>query len=239
MSLIGACLSTEKTDQDQAMAWVDAVEEWIFSDPDFSEERIPQTCDESEISQVETRLDALRAAYALVLVMTWEGCESQMKRARRTRFSQVICVARSLYYFVARGRSLHGEPSFGEPFSPWRFFALKEECIRLLSYVFLLDCAFVMLNHTAPRMVTRELQFRLASPDACFHAPELDTWLRCMEEWEGTTQLSGKMALSEAIEMIMKCEPGSMEWHALEQTSTLNLFAISSGTLPRSPGVWM
>ncbi|KAM5351006.1 hypothetical protein ACJ41O_003729 [Fusarium nematophilum] len=226
--LIGACVSPEKSDHDQAMSWMEAVEDWIFSDPDFCEDPIPQTDDEFQLSQVETRLDSLRAAYAILIIMTWEGSEKQMTRGRRTRFSQMVGVARSLFFFATTQGDPYEQSSAGDPFSEWRLFALREECIRTILYVFLIDCAFVMFHNAAPRMVISELRFDLAATEACFQAPDPGTWLKCLTEWPGSRLPGRDMSVSELIEMGMKSELTSDEWKLLEHTSMLNLFGFAS-----------
>ncbi|KAF4468382.1 Zinc finger C2H2 type domain containing [Fusarium albosuccineum] len=221
--LVGACMAPDKSDRDQAMIWVEVVEDWVYSDPDFCEDPIPPTADGSHLSQIETRLDLLRAAYAVMVVLTWEGSERQMTRARRTRLTQIVCVARSLFFFAPphSGRLI----SSGNNFADWKLFALIEECARTLLYVFVIDCAFVMFHNTPPRMVTSELRFSLACPEACFHASDPEMWLIRMDECQPPCQ---GMSLTEAISLIMRGDLDDKEWEVLEQMSTLNLFAITS-----------
>ncbi|EEU37986.1 uncharacterized protein NECHADRAFT_48336 [Fusarium vanettenii 77-13-4] len=228
LSLIGACLSPEKTDRDQAMLWVEAVGDWIHHDADFSEDAVPQTDDEAQLLQLELRLDMVRAAYAIILIMTWEGSEKQMAVARRTRFSQVVGVARSLFFFPVTQKKVYGGPDPSNHFRRWMLFALREECIRTLIYVFLLDCAFVMFHNSAPRMVVSELQFSLAMPEACFDAPTPETWLSRLDECSEYQHADHETTLSDAIRGILKSELEPQDWRILENMSLLNLFAITS-----------
>ncbi|RKL07795.1 hypothetical protein BFJ70_g16872 [Fusarium oxysporum] len=228
LSLIGACLSPETKYQNQAMLWMEAVEDWIFSDPDFCEDAIPQTDDDSQLLQIRKKLDILQAAYAVILLMNWEGDKAQRTRARRTRFSEIICIARSLYFFAAP-QSNHLK-DFGPVnyFSVWTTFALREECIRTLLYVFLIDCAFVIFYNSAPRMVTSELQFSLANSNQCFLAPDPDTWSKHAQFACQSQMPCQGVTLSRAINMMMNSEIGSDERKMFEQMSILNLFAIAS-----------
>ncbi|KAM6522895.1 hypothetical protein FALCPG4_012510 [Fusarium falciforme] len=228
LSLIGACVSPEKTDRDQAMLWIEAVGDWIYHDPDFSEDAVPQTDDEAQLLQLELRLDMVRAAYAIIIIMTWEGSEKQMTVARRTRFSQVVCVARSLFFFPVAQKKVYGGPDPSNHFRRWMLFALREECIRTLIYVFLLDCAFVMFHNSAPRMVVSELQFSLAMPEVCFNAPTPETWLNRLDEWSECEHTDHETTLSEAIRVILKNELEPEDWRMFEKMSLLNLFAITS-----------
>lgn len=225
LSLVGACVSPEKIDRDQAMSWLEAVEDWVFSDPDFSEDMIPQTDDESQLSQIGTRLDSIRAAYALLIIMTWEGNEKQMTRARRTQFTQTVSVSRSLYFFCTAQDAAYDESS-ADSRSQWMLYALREECIRTLIYVFLLDCAFVMFNNSAPRMVISELQFSLTSPEVWFHAPNPHNWLGCVQK---SPRVDEGMSLSEAVGRMMHSDLDATECKIFQQTNLLNHFAITSG----------
>ncbi|KAF5581858.1 zinc finger C2H2 type domain-containing protein [Fusarium pseudoanthophilum] len=229
LSLIGACVSPEKTDRDQAMLWIEAVGDWIHHDPKFSEDAVPQTDDEVQRLQLELRLDMVRAAYAIILIMTWEGNEKQMTVARRTRFSQVICVARSLCFFPIAQKNVSGGPDPSNHFQSWMLFALREECIRTLIYVFLLDCAFVMFFNSAPRMAIIELQFSLAKPEACFNALTPEMWLNQLKEWSECQYTDHELTLFEAIRMILKDELQPEEWEMIQKTNLLNLFAITCG----------
>ncbi|KAF4950171.1 hypothetical protein FSARC_13277 [Fusarium sarcochroum] len=224
LSLIGACVSPEKIDRDRAISWLEVVEDWVFSDSDFSEDAIPQTDDEFMLSQVDSRLDSIRAAYALLIVMTWEGDITHMTRARRTRFTETVCVSRSLYFFCALQNSEPNEAACSA-LSRWRLYSLREECIRTLVYVFMLDCAFVMFNNTAPRMVVGELQFSLTSPEAWFHALTSDDWLKCIED---SPRIDQAISLSDAIGKIMQGELDANDSKVFEQTNLLNHFAITS-----------
>ncbi|KAF5673940.1 putative family oxidoreductase [Fusarium denticulatum] len=227
LSLIGACVSPEKTDRDQAMLWIEAVGDWIHHDPEFSEDAVPQTDDEVQLLQLELRLDMVRAAYAIILIMTWEGNGKQMTVARRTRFSQVICVARSLFFFPIAQQNVYGGPDPSNHFQSWMLFALREECIRILIYVFLLDCAFVMFFNSAPRMVISELQFSLAKPEACFNALTPEMWLNHLKEWSECQHTHHELTLFEAIRVILKAELKPKDWEMIQKMSLLNLFAIT------------
>jgi len=209
LSLIGACLSPEPDDQRQAIECMDVVEEWIFSSLELCEDAV------HEPPQVRERLDLLQAAYALVLLMNWEGSKVQTTRARRRYFSEIVSVARSLYPFAM--------PQ-DDATDAWVDFALREECIRTLQYIFLLDCAFVIFHNSVPRMVISELRFRVASSEELFLAPDAETWT--------ALQLHGhiqRTTLYEAIDMMMTGEIGQEQWKVFEKMSLLNIFTIISG----------
>lgn len=225
MSLIGACMSPDKSERDQALSWLEAMEDWVFCNPDFSEDAIQPIYDESQLPQIENRLDSIRAVYALILIMTWEGSDKQATRARRTLFAQTVSVSRSLY-FCTDLDVVYNDLDVGNLFSRWKLYALREECIRTLFYVFLLDCAFVMMNNSAPRMVISELQLSLTSPEAWFHAPGADDWLQRVQKWP---HLGQRVSLSKAVGLLMQTDLDVKDCKVFEHTNLLNHFALASG----------
>lgn len=228
MALIGASLTSENTDRDQAMVWADAVEEWVFSDDAFCDGNIPRTDDEFEDLQVETRLDALRAAYAVVLFLSWEGAVEQKKRARRTRFSQVITVARSLQFSAAAHENLNTYTCAPDQLRGWKTFILREELIRTMMFVFLLDCGYLIFNNTQPRMAVFELQCQMACPEVCFQADTLESWAHAVGIWSNTTIGRRQPLMSTVIEIVMRAHPSKEDWEMLQQMSSLNFFAIGN-----------
>ncbi|KAK2129046.1 hypothetical protein NOF04DRAFT_1182708, partial [Fusarium oxysporum II5] len=219
LSLIGATLSPERKQRDQAMVWLETVENWIFQGPDFNEDIVPQTDDDNQSYQVLQRLDIVQAAYAIVLLINWEGNTKARLRARRTRFPDIVYVARSLYPFAMPGTSEE------EPLVPcslydhWREFALREELIRTLLYTFLLDSAFVMFYNMSPRMVINELEFGLAATDEHFSASDAEAWFMSTQAAENRAVACSQVTLSQSLSMIMT-EDCAM--------SPLNLFAIAN-----------
>ncbi|KAF4952459.1 hypothetical protein FGADI_6693 [Fusarium gaditjirri] len=231
LSLIGATLSPERKHRDQAMAWLETVENWIFRCPDFNEDMVPQTDDDNQDSQVRQRLDILQAAYAVVLLMNWEGDKKARLRARRKRFPDIVYVARSLYPFAMPGTS---EAKLLAPcslYDDWKAFALREELIRTLLYTFLLDCAFVMFYDMSPRMKINELEFGLAATNEHFNASNAEAWFASVQAAENRTVAYSQVTLSQSIRIIMTEDFSATQWEILEQTNPLNLFAITSGKL--------
>ncbi|OIW29506.1 hypothetical protein CONLIGDRAFT_680351 [Coniochaeta ligniaria NRRL 30616] len=225
MALIGASLTSENTDRDQAMVWADAVEEWVFTDDNFCD---GPTDDEFGEDQIEARLDALRAAYAVILFLTWEGAVEQKKRARRVRFSQVIAVARSLRFSAATHENLDTYTCAANRLRAWRTFVLREELIRALLFVFLLDCGYLIFNNSPPRMAAFELQCQVPCPEVCFQADTLESWLQSIGIWS-TTQIGRRQPLvSNVVEIVMNAHPSKEDWAMLQQMSSLNFFTVSN-----------
>ncbi|KAL5623839.1 hypothetical protein FOBRF1_003089 [Fusarium oxysporum] len=203
LSLIGATLSPERKQRVQAMVWLETVENWIFQGPDFNEDIVPQTDDDNQSYQVLQRLDIVQAAYAIVLLINWEGNTKARLRARRTRFPDIVYVACNLYPFAMPGTSEE------EPLVPcslydhWRELALREELIRTLLYTFLLDSAFVMFYNMSPRMVINELEFGLAATDEHFSASDAEAWFMSTQAAENRAVACSQVTLSLSLSMIM------------------------------------
>lgn len=231
LSLIGASLSPDRKYHDQAMMWLETVENWIFQDPDFSEDIITQTGDDGQDSQVRQRLDILQAAYGILLLMNWEGDTKMRLRARRTRFPDIVFVSRTLYPFAMVGTSEEESLSSHNLHDHWTEFGLREELIRTLLYTFLLDSAFVIFYDMSPRMVINELQFGLVAQDEHFNAPDAETWFMRTKAAAQESLVCSQVTLAQSITMIMGEGVGTSGWEIFETISPLNLFAIASGKL--------
>ncbi|KAF5701485.1 hypothetical protein FMUND_13877 [Fusarium mundagurra] len=227
LSLIGACLSHDRKHHDQAMMWLEIVENWIFEDPDFSEDSIAQTDDEGQNSQVRQRLDILQAAYGILLLMNWEGDTKMRLRARRTRFPDIVFVSRTLYPFAIPGISEEASVAPHNLRDHWTAFGLREELIRTLLYTFLLDSAFVIFYDMSPRMVTNELEFGLAATDEQFNAPDAATWLMCTQAAAQRSPACSQVTLSQSITMIMSEDFSTSRWEVFETPSTISYTIIS------------
>jgi hypothetical protein len=231
LSLIGAFLSPDRKHHDQAITWLETVENWIFQDPDFNEDSVAQRDDDGQDSEVRQRLDILQAAYGILLLMNWEGSTKIRLRARRTRFTDIVLVSRTLYPFAIPGTSEEASFTPRSLHDHWISFGLREEIIRTLLYTFLLDSAFVIFYDMSPRMVINELQFGLAAADEHFNAPDAETWFMCTQAAAQRSLACSQITLSQSITMIMSEDFGTSRWEVFETISPLNLFAIASGKL--------
>ncbi|CAI4213517.1 unnamed protein product [Parascedosporium putredinis] len=195
LAVMGACLTSEKSDRQQALGWMPSIEDWVFANAYLSDQPIPHTMDDMELALIQGRIEAIQAAYTLLLMLLWEG-----PLPRRPR---------------GRGGSV------------WKMFAMRQECVRAILYVFLIDCAFIIYNNTPPRMIISELQYDTVCPDSCFNAPDPDSWCEAMRQWAETGP-AAFLSIADLIETSLKEDLTPPEWDSLEQTSLLNLFAIAS-----------
>ncbi|KAH8886542.1 hypothetical protein GQ53DRAFT_784829 [Thozetella sp. PMI_491] len=228
MALIGACLTSRESDHQYASLLVDIVENWVFSATAFSEDLIDLTLEEDEYaSQVSARLDAIRAAYCIALIQTWEGDEGQKRRTRRTRYSEIISVARSLCVTGVTHGDLGRYAEAGAVHKNWERFILKEELIRTLTFVFLLDTGYIIFNNMPPRMVLDELNFGLTCPEPVWQASNADLWLLNIKAWSDTIIGQCQPILMDTVKALTK-QPSAQEWKILKQMSVLNYFATVS-----------
>lgn len=95
---VGACVSPDRADNDDAKMWFNCVEEMVFTDDDFCSDMEPPA-----VSDIDTpvytpenrlKLQALQAAYHVCLYQNWEGSDPSKRRIRRHRFSTVVSVRR-------------------------------------------------------------------------------------------------------------------------------------------------
>lgn len=234
LSLIGASLTSDDTERQGSWRWITDVEDFVFQDDALSDLR-PGLCslDESWIFRLEPRLDALRAAYSIVLFLQWEGNEEQRHRARHVRFPQAIAVARSI---LTLGPIRHNDLSqYLEPFHNflnWKRFILKEEYVRTVLYVFLLDCAFKMFNNCSPRMTVDELNLGLTCPEVCFQASRIDEWKQYMDVWAASKTGKDRPIFRDVVSFICKEELSIDEWNILCEMSSLNFFSLANGKCP-------
>ena len=88
MAIIGACVSPDARDNDDAKPWFDSVEEMVFRDCDLYAD--PKS--DLSFSSID-KLQALQAAYMVCLFQNWEGSYAGKRSVRRYRYSTVVAVS--------------------------------------------------------------------------------------------------------------------------------------------------
>ncbi|KAF2218090.1 hypothetical protein CERZMDRAFT_30941 [Cercospora zeae-maydis SCOH1-5] len=226
MALLGACLSPIPEHRASALLWFDSVEEWVFSAPELTDDPLQIEPSDQSSNALRERLDALRAAYCVILLQTWEGAEAAKRRARRSRYTDIIGVFRS----VCNDDISHGDlsrylqgPSRVEA---WKEFAIKEELIRTLTYVVLLDAAYVIFNNTPPRMATGEARFALSCPELCFQADNVQAWTDAIQSWAHSELGRRQPLVYQVISMLWANRLSDTDAILLRSMSSLNLFVL-------------
>lgn len=141
MALIGACVSPDVKDNEDAKLWFNCVEEMVFTDDHLCSDTILTGIGEQPVSSLilasRRKLQALQAAYIVCLYQNWEGTDTSKGRIRRYRFGTVVSVVRDIGIATAR----HGDYfSQSEHEFNWQEYVAREEQIR---YVMLVAIAVI------------------------------------------------------------------------------------------------
>ncbi|KAL5343059.1 hypothetical protein BJX70DRAFT_394487 [Aspergillus crustosus] len=228
MLLIGASFAPEEAVHRNAKLWCNSAEEIVFADQHFK--RAVTIGNGSEaLALRRDALKALQAAYLMCLLQNWEGNDDSKKRITRVRFGMVTAIARELGFASAS----HHEPT--QDHEDWERFIAREEFTRTLSYIFLLDTAFVIFNNTPPKISISELQFDPVCPEHCFQAQTAaDCFLYLFERDVLPSPLSNHSVAALLSHMCSgDIDPAAREYIA--GLGKLNLFIIVSGMLPMAP----
>lgn len=223
MALIGACLSPNAPDRENGRVWFDIVEEMVFSDETTFDSRT-STSNPCPPEQLESRMRSLQAAYTVCLYQNWEGQDAAKARIRRQRFGLLISTARDLMRYAKHG-TLDGLQL--QDFS-WKTFVIREELIRTILYIFLLDTAFTIFNNLPPRMVVREMTNDLACPEPCFQAPTAEDCFDKIREWTAHPLYCKRTTLYAAIRCFGQRSIEPVTQNYLAQAGVLNLWTIVS-----------
>lgn len=232
MAVIGACVSPEPSDLEEARRWFNCVEEMVFTDDDLCDDTPTPVCrDTGEVQWRREKLRALQAAYMVCLYQNWEGTASSKRRIRRYRYSTVVAAGRDIGIHNARHpdyRQLMNLCDFS-----WEGFAVREELIRVLLWIFLLDTAFVIFNNLPPRMVIREMTMSPAKPESCFQAMTAEACFHALrqqlkqQQSNNNDDINGLYIVS-AVEVLYQPYIDEVLSTSLADLGPLNLFAMTS-----------
>ncbi|KAL3476682.1 hypothetical protein BJX99DRAFT_258232 [Aspergillus californicus] len=223
MALVGACVSSDVIDHESARMWFNCVEELVFIDEDFNSDL--SFSPSSDISKYRYKIQALQAAYIVCLYQNWEGDDASKRRVRRNRFATLVSTARDLSIPVARHKN-YSEHTILE--FNWMEFAAREELVRLLTWTFLLDTAFIIFNNLPPRMVIKEMQIHTAVPETCFQALSADECYEQIELFLPAESPYWNTSLSGAFQTLCKDSLETNIRDSMAALGPLNLFALVS-----------
>ncbi|KAK3986037.1 hypothetical protein QBC44DRAFT_144418 [Cladorrhinum sp. PSN332] len=225
MALIGACVSPDSIDNEDAKIWFNCVEEMIFTDDDFCRDIDPETASQTSILESRPKLQALQAAVVVCLYQNWEGTDASKRRIRRHRFSTVVSVARDMG--IETARHVDYSRQFKHEFN-WIEYVVREELIRTFLWIFLIDTAFVIFNNLPHRIVIKEMKMHVASPEVCFQAATAEECIEEIHTWMPAGTPFYSLYLREGIETLCigPMSPGLQ--HEYSQLGPLNLFAMVS-----------
>ncbi|KAK4154678.1 hypothetical protein C8A00DRAFT_32498 [Chaetomidium leptoderma] len=229
MALIGACVSPDSVDNEDARMWFNCVEEMVFTDDDFCRDIDPPVINDiaSPLCTIANRrkLQALQAAYLVCLFQNWEGTDASKRRIRRHRFSTVVSIARDLGIDTARHLDYSRQPK--HEFN-WDEYVMREELIRIFIWIFLIDTAFVIFNNLPHRMVIKEMKMHMASPEVCFQAATAEECINQIHRWMPPTSPFCSLLLRDAIENLCLDTLTPEAQQRLSQLGPTNLFVMVS-----------
>ncbi|KAL4960076.1 uncharacterized protein BDV14DRAFT_211935 [Aspergillus stella-maris] len=224
MAVIGACVSPDLVDNDNAQVWFNCVEELVFIDEDFNS-NFSFSSGSGNFGAYRSKIQALQAAYMVCLYQTWEGDDASKRRVRRNRFATLVSTARDIGMPMARHAN-YSQQSRCE--FDWMRFAVCEEFVRLLTWTFLLDTAFTIFNNLPPRMVIKEMKIHTAVPEACFQAAAADECYEQIQLWLPPDNLYWRVSHCSAFQMICNGKLEVDACDALAALGPLNLFVLTS-----------
>ncbi|RDL41437.1 uncharacterized protein BP5553_01416 [Venustampulla echinocandica] len=225
MALIGACVSPDPADNEDAKTWFNCVEEMVFIDDDFCSDTLSTNTAPFNPPWDRRKIEALQAAYMVVLYQNWEGTDASKRRMRRYRYSNVVSAARDISIGSAKHANYNQQTK--QEFN-WGEFVAREELIRTFLWIFLLDHAFTIFYNLPPRMVIKEMKMHMAFPESCFQAATEDECYEQIQSWMlglgRTCCITLRTAVEDACEKVLV-----QDTHRnLARLGPLNLFAIVS-----------
>lgn len=97
---IGACVSPDPVDNENARMWLNCVEEMVFADDDVNSLPVFPF----NPSANRRKIQALQACYMVCLFQNWEGSDATKRRIRRHRYSTVVSVSGASDVCIERTR---------------------------------------------------------------------------------------------------------------------------------------
>ncbi|KAF4337984.1 C2H2 transcription factor [Fusarium beomiforme] len=226
MVVMGASFSPDKSDNEQAKMWFNSVEEMVFTDIDFCDHINNQNVLSPNPVKNIPKIQALQAAFIVCTYQGWEGTETSRRRTRRSRYSTVTSTVRDLGIIYARHRDYSNV--LCDDFD-WKDFAAREQLIRTILWIYLLDHAFVIFNNLPPRMVIREMSMHMAFPEAAFQAETSEECAQELQIWHLRSTLIRNITFREVVESFCRDTFSDDMRRCFADLGPLNLFAVVSG----------
>ncbi|KAL3469499.1 hypothetical protein BJX99DRAFT_268149 [Aspergillus californicus] len=220
MLLIGASFAPEKSVNRNAKIWFDSAEEMVFADDHFRHAVSIEDGVESNFRR-RNALKAVQGAYLICLLQNWEGNDDSKRRIRRVRFSMVTSIAREL------GFSPGSYHYFSADNEDWDRFVAQEEFNRTLSYVFLLDTAFLIFNNTPPKVSVSELNIDPVCSERCFQAPTAAECFHHLSQGNITTPIT-KYSITALVSQMCHGTLSEGDTAYIAHLGNLNLFILVS-----------
>ncbi|KIW71365.1 hypothetical protein, variant [Phialophora macrospora] len=109
----------------------------------------------------------------------------------------------------------------------WEEFILKEELVRTLVYMIVLDSAFGILYNTIPRVMVSEIQTDLVCPEACFQATTESECLQHLLAWTSHPLWKGRrLSIAGAFGILSGTNLDFQTQQMFAQFGDLNLYLL-------------
>ncbi|OOQ91172.1 hypothetical protein PEBR_01253 [Penicillium brasilianum] len=220
MLIIGACLSPQEDDVEAAREWMDSAEELVFSHKCL---RAEATADQVSKLCMKEKLQCLQASYLVCSLQKREGSPEAQARSRRHRHASMVAFTRSIGPKTASHRHLDYE---NMPGGWWRDFVEKEELIRTMTYIFLIDAALTILHNSPPRMVVSELKMDVACPESCFQAESAEECGNNLRAWAVTRFWKKRISVVSVARRVCQSMIDDDLVQEYSLLGTLNLFTM-------------
>ncbi|KAE8154120.1 hypothetical protein BDV25DRAFT_136266 [Aspergillus avenaceus] len=222
MVIIGACLSPHEEDGFLAKTWLDSVEELVFSSEILPQRPTLPTSDMEDVESKKKRVECIQMTYLVCSLQKREGSVEAQTRIRRYRHATLVSLARDIGLSASHRTLELKEPSL----SWWRDFAIEEELIRSLTYVFLIDAALTILHNAPPRMMVSELKMDMACPEQCFQAESATGCFTALNQWKDSIFWRERLSVYTMVRRICQSSLSDHLVHEYSRMGTLNLFTI-------------
>jgi hypothetical protein len=117
----------------------------------------------------------------------------------------------------------------------WISFATVEDVIRTLTYVFLLDTAWVIFHNTPPRMAVQEIRIACTCPETVFQAVDVQSWAQMIQDWAASEIGRRQPTIWQLVTLLWTNQPSQGDWRMLQEMSSLNFFTTASGKFEPYP----
>ncbi|EXL66429.1 hypothetical protein FOPG_17390 [Fusarium oxysporum f. sp. conglutinans race 2 54008] len=224
MVLLATSYSPDVHTRELARRWGDAVEAIVFTDEHFGSATLFSTLN---AACLERRLRALQAGLAICVYQTFEGSAVASRKARRSRFNDIVDMGRELGFQNGQHTDLQNVTH--DTFC-WKEFILKEELIRTLTSIIILDSSFSIIYNTVPKVMVEEVQTDLFCPEACFQASTESECLQHLVAWVSHPLRKGRrISFADALKILSATQLDSQTQQMFTQFGELNLFVLTAG----------
>ncbi|KAL3424882.1 hypothetical protein PVAG01_04163 [Phlyctema vagabunda] len=217
--LIGAAYSSPRDTAALAREYYDLAEEFIFQDLNFV--NILRS-ERGTYSSSQEAFESLQATYLVSVFQNWQSSPISRRRMRTQRYSDIISAARLMDLTSVKNDHVNSPTSQFEMFD-WEAYIDAEARVRLMCYIFLVDCQYTIFYRYPPRLMITEMSGDLPSSEEAFSARD---GVSC-EDLLNSTQRPPPVSLSTCIKSFLHDSSWSPEIHdVLGSLTIISLFTI-------------